>query len=206
MRPLEKHMTLTAVRGELFAELFGDKPVKMYPAHELRNGDDDPFLIDVFVYEFEMEGHTYVIQAAVTNGMSDHQMPEGDDPGSPRRRELIQYTYDCTPEHAKLLRDMAWLPLHDEFHLDSHHTIPWEWPAVEGSPWKNAFFLEPMLRPHREFTAELDGDTMSLLWYIPISDAEREFKVEHGSDALIDKMQEAELPWVFDEETREPLV
>ena len=33
---------------------------------------------------------------------------------------------------------MAWLPLHDGFLLDSHHTIAWQWPAVEGTPWKNA--------------------------------------------------------------------
>lgn len=206
MTPYETHQALTAVRGPLFEELFGGQPVKVYPAHELRTGDDDPFLIDVFVYEFEMVGNEYVIQAAVTNGMSDHRMPAGDDPDSPRRRELIQYLYDCTPGHAKLLRDMAWLPLHDQFHLDSHHTIPWQWPAVEGSPWKNGFFLEPMLRSHREFHTTIDGDPMSLLWLIPLSYAEREFILEHGSDAIIELMAEAELPWVFDEETRVPLV
>jgi hypothetical protein len=26
---------------------------------------------------------------------------------------------------------------------DSHQTLAWEWPAVDGSPWKNAFFLLP---------------------------------------------------------------
>lgn len=199
-------MALTAVRGKAFEGLFGDKPVKIYPAHELRTGPDDPFLIDVFVYEFEMEGNEYVIQAAVTNGMSDHRMPAGDDPESPRRRELIQYLYDCTPGHAKLLRDMAWLPLHDGFHLDSHHTIPWQWPAVAGSPWKNGFFLEPMLRPHREFSTTVDDDTMSLLWLVPLADVEREFILEHGSEGFLELMQEAELPWIFDEETRVPLV
>lgn len=206
MNPLQRHMALTAVRGKLFEGLFGGKPVKVYPAHELRNGADDPFLIDVLVYEFEMEGQTYIIQAAVTNGLSDHRMPEGDDPDSPRRRELIQYFYHCTPGHAKRLRDMAWLPLHDGFHLDSHHTIRWEFPAVEGSPWKNALFLEPLLRPHREFTAEVDGDPMSLLWYVPVSDAEREFILGHGTNEFLDRMRVADLPWVFDEETREPVV
>jgi Suppressor of fused protein (SUFU) len=206
MTPLQKHEALTAIRRAAFDELFDDEPETVYPAHELRNGDDDPFLIDVFVYEFEMDGNDYVIQTGVTNGLSDLAMPEGDDPDSPRRRELIWYTYDFTTAHAKLLRDMAWLPLHDLFHLDSHHTIPWQFPAVEGSPWKNAFFLVPLLRPHREFTLTVDGDETSFLWYIPISDAEREYKVANGADALIDLMQEAELPWIFDEESRQSLV
>lgn len=206
MTPLEKHMALTKVRAAALEELFGDKPATVFPAHELTNGKDDPFLIDVFVYEFEMEGDDYVIQAAVTNGMSDHAMPDGDDPDSPRRRELVWYSYDCTAEYAKLLRDMAWLPLHDGFHLDAYHSIPWPFPAVEGSPWKNGFFLAPILVEHRDFRLTVDGDETSLLWYIPISDAEREYKVEHGPNALIDKLQAVNLPWVFDPDNRPPLV
>ena len=206
MTPLELHTALTPARAAAFEGLFGDKPVKVYPAHELRNGEDDPFLIDVFVYEFEIESDQYVIQAAVTNGLSDHLMPPGDDPASPRRRELIQYVYDCTPGHAKRLRDMAWLPLFDGFHLGSHHSLAWEWPAVEGTPWKHAFFLEPLLRPHREFTATVAGEPMTLLWHIPLSDEERAYLLDHGSDALLDRMQEAELPWVFDEDSRRPVV
>ena len=200
------HMRLTKVRGRAYAELFGGKPDAVFPAHELRNGSDDPYLIDVFVYSFEIEGEDEPVFAAVTNGMSDHRMAEGDDPDQPRRRELIQYFRECTAGHAKRLRDMAWLPLHDGFLLDSHQTVAWEWPAIEGTPWKNALFLAPMLRPHREFTVEVDGDEVSFLWHIPISDAERKYRKKHGVDGLIDRMQEVELPWIFDEDDRPSLV
>ena len=201
-----RHMTLTKLRATAYAELFDDKPDLAFPAHQLQTGPDDPFLIDVFVYSFEIEGEDGPVYAAVTNGMSDQRMAEGDDPEQPRRRELIQYFRKCTEGHAKRLRDMAWLPLHDEFLLDSHQTIAWEWPAVKGTPWKNALFLAPLLRSHRDFSVEIEGDEVSFLWHIPISDAERAYRKKHGVDGLIDRMQEVELPWIFDENDRPSLV
>ena len=51
---------------------------------------------------------------------------------------------------SRRLRDMAWLPLFDGFLLDSFHSVAWEWPAVEGTPWKHAFFLEPFQAPDRK--------------------------------------------------------
>lgn len=206
MTPEEaKHMQLTLVRAKAYEELFGCKPVAFFASHQLK-GAADPAFIDVFVYPIEIAGVEGPIYAAVTNGMSDRRMAEGDDPGQPRRRELIQYLRKCTPGHAKRLRDMAWLPLHDGFLLDSHHSIAWDWPAVEGTPWKNAFFLLPLINPHAEFTVEIEGEPMSFLWHIPISDEERALKQQQGSDALLDRMQEVKLPWIFDEANRPSLV
>ena len=200
------HVKLTKVRARAYAELFDDTPDAVFPAHQLRNGADDSFLIDVFVYSFEIEGRDEPVAVAVTNGMSDRRMAKGDDPDTPRRRELIQYFRECTPGHAKRLRDMAWLPLHDKFLLGSNETVAWEWPAVEGTPWKNALFLLPILRSHQEFTMEVEGDEVSFLWHVPISDAERKYRKKHGVNGLLDRMQEIELPWVFDEDNRPPLV
>jgi hypothetical protein len=109
---------------------------------------------------------------AVTNGMSEHRMAEGDGREQPRRREILQYFRVCTPAHARRLRDMAWLPLFDGILLDAHHTFRREWPAVAGTPWKDALFLLPLWKTHREFTVEVDGEDVSFLWHIPISDAE----------------------------------
>src|SRR5207244_5019967 len=47
---------------------------------------------------------------------------------------------------------------------------------------------------------------MGLLWHIPISDEERAFKQEHGSNALLDRMDKVKLPWLFDESNRPSLV
>ena len=101
---------------------------------------------------------------------------------------------------------MACLPLVDGFHLDAFHTLGWKEPAVEGTPWKDAFFLEPPLAGHQEFACDVCGDRVGLLWHIPISEAERAFKREHGSGALLDRMDAVGLSWVFDEGNRPGLV
>jgi hypothetical protein len=201
-----KHREFTVIRAQAYGALFEVKPFSFFSAYQLQGKDDGGHLIDVFVYPLEIEGEERPIYAAVTNGMSDQRMTEGDDPQQPRRRELIQYLRECTPGHAKRLRDMAWLPLYDRFLLDTHHSVAWEWPAVEGTPWKNTFFLLPMVNSHRDFSIEIERDPVSFLWHVPMSDQERAFKQQHGTDALLDRMQEVGLPWIFDEATRPSLV
>ncbi|MCI0462792.1 MAG: suppressor of fused domain protein [Gemmataceae bacterium] len=206
MNPAEtKHRELTIPRVKAFVELFDGKPVAVYPYTRFSSDPDkEAFPIDVFV--FELEGPDGPVAVAVTNGLSDRRMVNPDDPDEWARRELIQYFRDCTEGHARRLHDMAWVPLFDGFLIDSHHSMAWEHPAVEGTPWKNALFVEPIIGSHREFTFEVEGDPVSLLWHIPISDAEREFKRANGTDALLDRMTEVELPWVFDEANRPSLV
>ena len=205
MDPAEaKHRDLTVQRARDFITLFGGKPATVFPYCRFTTSPDDPFLIDVFVFPLETKDGP--VAAAVTNGLSDLRMVDSNDSGRWARRELVQYLRDCTEGHARRLRDMAWLPLFDNFLLDSHDSVQWEHPAVVGTPWKNAFFLEPLIKSHREFVFEVDGDRASLLWHIPISDEERAYKREHGSDALLDRMDAVGLPWVFDEENRPPLV
>ncbi len=201
---LEKHIELTAVRVKAYEELFGCAASAVFSSHSLFKKPDERFLIDIFVYTLESASGD--IDVAVTNGMSDQRMAKPDYPPEWFRRELIQYFPKCTEGHARRLHDMAWLPLFDGFYLDSHHSIAWERPAVAGTPWKNGFFLLPLINPHKEFVFEVEGDQVSFLWHIPISDEERAFKLEHGADALIDRMETLELPWVFDEQNRPTLV
>jgi hypothetical protein len=165
---------------------------------------DEWFPIDVFV--FPMITETGEIEVAVTNGMSDRRMADTDQPHEWKRRELIQYFRKCTESHARRLYHMAWLPLFDAFYLDASHTVAWEHPAIAGTPWKNAFFLPSLIRSHREFAFEVEGDPASFLWHIPISEDERAYKLEHGADSLIDRMDAVSLPWVFDEGDRPSLI
>ena len=51
-----RHMELTAVRAAAYAELFDDQPDEVFRADQLATGPDDPYLIDVFVYSFAIEG------------------------------------------------------------------------------------------------------------------------------------------------------
>jgi hypothetical protein len=202
--PLEQHKALTAVRAKAYGELFGCTPAAVFPSHALFKKPDERFLIDIFVYTLEMSSGD--IDVAVTNGMSDQRMTAPDYPHEWKRRELIQYFPKCTEGHARRLHDMAWLPLFDGFYLDSRHSIAWEHPAVPGTPWTNAFFLLPLIEAHQEFQFEVEGDPVSFLWHVPISDEEGAYKQQHGADVLIDHMDAVDLPWVFDEANRPALV
>jgi hypothetical protein len=201
---VQKHKDLTVIRSKAYMDLFGCQPSAVFPCTEFAVEAEDPFPIDVFV--FTLAAQSGDIDVAVTNGMSNQRMVDADDPEQWARRELIQYFPTCTKAHARRLHRMAWVPLEEGFLLDTHHSVAWEQPAIEGTPWKNGFFLLPLLRSHREFAFEVEGDKASLLWHIPISDAERDYKKAHGSDALIERMEAVKLPWIFDERNRPPLV
>jgi Suppressor of fused protein (SUFU) len=45
----------------------------------------------------------------------------------------------------------------------------------------------------------IDGDGVDFLWMVPITEAERQFAVAKGSQALEDRMREAGLSHVLDE-------
>jgi hypothetical protein len=199
-----KHEELTKIRLAEYTELFGCEPSRVFSNAELTGSATSDFLIDVFV--FTLETGQGDVDVAVTNGMSDQRMLEKGDSSHAGRRELIQYLRQCTPAHAGRLRDMAWLPLHDQFVLNFKDTIDWPHAAVEGTPWSNAFFLYPLVRSHDEFRMTVDGDEVNLLWHVPISPEERKFKVAQGPNALLDRLDEVELPWIFDESNRPPLV
>jgi hypothetical protein len=199
-----RHLKLTKVRDRALSTLFGQKATSVYPV-ETFTSDPESFLIDVVLYPIKVAGTPGPVVAAVTNGMSDHPMT---DPatGSTVRHELIQYFRECDEPHARRLYEMAWLPLFDNFLLEPGDTITWPDPVVPGSPWKNSLFLTPMLASHRSFQARVGGGPMTLLWHVPVSDAELNYKKRNGSDALIARMDAVKLPWIFDETNRPPLV
>lgn len=202
---LADHQRNTALRKAALEELFGCQVTSIVTDDELRIVEDDPAIVDVFVWEVNSPSQGE-ISILVTNGLSNRRMVDPDDPDLWDRRELIQYIRNSTPGHVKRLRDMAWAALEEPLYLDVGHTIAWHRAAVEGTPWTSAFFLRPLMRNHQEFEMTVGGDPVSLLWHIPISEREREFKVQHGMNALIDRLEAVELPWVFDEANRPPLV
>ncbi|APZ93326.1 suppressor of fused domain protein [Fuerstiella marisgermanici] len=204
LSPHEKHEALTAVRTKAYEEFFGGLPSVTFSPDTLFKKPDERFLIDIFVYTLEADSGD--IEVTVTNGMSDQRMVDAAETHCWSRRELIQYFPKCTEGHARRLHNMAWLPLFDGFLLNAHHSITWEHPAVSGTPWKNAFFLTPLIKPHREEVCEVEGDSLSFLWHVPISDEEMAYRRDHGADALIDRMEAVELPWIFDEDNRPDLL
>ncbi|HTW68884.1 MAG TPA: suppressor of fused domain protein [Acetobacteraceae bacterium] len=195
----QRHVALTRRRARAFNALFGGKPALIYPFHTFDDGAEAA-LIDVFVYPLDIEEMSGRVVAAVTNGMSDHPMPDG------TRCELVQYLRECDNDHAARLYDLAVLPHEDGFTLKPFETITLPDAVDPDTDLKIALFLPPVITPHREFSMKLDGDPMTLLWHVPITTAELKFKQAKGIDALVNRMEAVELPWVFDEADRPDLV
>jgi hypothetical protein len=56
--------------------------------------------------------------------------------------------------------------------------------------------VDPDYRLHEELV--LEGDPVSLLWVVPITTAETNLKLEHGTDALLGVFDEQQHPVVLD--------
>jgi hypothetical protein len=197
------HKTLTRIRTKAYEELMGDKPTEVFPFHRFAAGDT-ACLVDVLVYPLEVEGVEGPVVAAVTNGMSDYPMYHPEEPDVPIRRELIQYFRFCPESFARRLHDCAWVPHYDGFALDLDDTIRWPDKLVEEL--QHSLFVQSINRRHASFRVEIESDEMSLLWHIPITDEELEYKKKRGVVALIGRMAKVGLPWRFDPDDRPPLL
>jgi hypothetical protein len=201
--PFDVHRRFSPARAQAYEDLFGGAPSAVFPATRFGSLNVSP-LIDVFVYPLEVEGEAGPIVVAVTNGMSDRRMTDPLRPAIPPRRELIQYFRVCDEGFARRLHDAAWLPHADGFAVDVYDTIAW--PDAPEGEFRDSFFLRPIWDPHAALRVPIESDNMSLLWHIPLTDAELAYKRVHGAEALIDRMEEVDLPWVFDPNNRPPLV
>jgi hypothetical protein len=202
---IELHGRLTKERVVSYDHVFGSRPIAAFPFTFFDYGYvGEDICIDVFIYEMHVK-HEH-IYALVTNGLSDRRMSDDTDAMNANRTELIQYVQRYSEDYAKHLHSMAWTAAFKDFRVDAGDTIASELPGVANSKWQHGFFLQPFLAEHRESGLMLAGDPLSFLWYIPISTDELEFKREHGLQTFLAVLDESELPWVFDEQTRISMV
>jgi hypothetical protein len=200
---MQVHQRLTVPRAQAYEQLFGTKPAQYFPYYRFA-GPDTPCVIDVFVYPLTVENIAEPVLAAVTNGMSDFALVDPDRADLVPRRELIQYFRVCKDSYVQRLHDCAWLPHVDKFALAVHDTI--SWPDVVEGELQDAFFLRPIWTPHAEFALDVDGEEMSLLWHIPITRRELMYKQQRGANALLDRMEQVQLSWIFDPRDRPDLL
>ena len=201
--PANPHQ-LAARRVEAYRRLFGSEPIQVL-THDQFQKPAFGGRLDVHLYEMAYERETGQVQVAVTSGMSDYLMTDNNSDAPPRRRELIQYFRDCKMLDLVRLHDMAWVPLAQGFALDFFHTVG-SYPSF-NSAWPNALFLPSLVQPHAEFELDLGGgEPMQLLWHVPLSQAELDYKTANGVNALLKRMGEVKLPWIFDENNRPALI
>ena len=197
-RPSGDPEEFAGLRERAYQDLFCGLPVQVMKHDEFLK---PPFggRIDVHLYELPHDPSIGQVHVAITSGMSDYRMSARGQ--SPVRREIFQYFRECQPLDMVRLHDMAWLPIAQGFCLDFFETL-----GPHPSKWPGALFVPSVVRPHAEFQLKLNGDEMRLLWHIPLSEAELDFKLQNGVDALLKRMTERDLPWIFDESNRPALV
>jgi hypothetical protein len=135
----------------------------------------------------------------ITSGMSDEPMYVDDN--SPSRAEIILYAAEPKEEYSAWMHWAAEFPFVDKTSLDHGHTIEWPEPLFVGSELSAFLFLYTIVRSDQEMCRDLfvGGDPVHLLWFVPITRAELEFKRERGLGELLDMFDAWNHPVVLDE-------
>lgn len=109
----------------------------------------------------------------------------------PRKGE-DSYFIICDGDSSELSREMAGLQKHNEeiAHLCLHHTIPTENVYVRNAGW-SAYLISLPNVTWRDFPrrANLPERVVQFWLAMPISDADRQIKIELRVDALMEKYQ-----------------
>jgi hypothetical protein len=145
----------------------------------------------------------------VTGGMSDLPMriPRG---ASANRTELVMYVPEPKEVYLEILRFLAHFPHEHNTWFGHGHTFPNGQPPqpyFEDSVLDTTLMISSIARPDSTLHERLkiDKDPVHLLWVVPITTAESEFKLQQGIDALMDLFDRYDHPFVLDE-TRPSLV
>jgi Suppressor of fused protein (SUFU) len=117
----------------------------------------------------------------------------------PCRLELEMYVKEVKKYHIERLTQAAEFPFVEKSYLGHGDTIDWADPIARGSDLEADLIIYSILEDHRELALTIHhGDPVQLLWCVPISSAELEYKLEHGSDALLEVFDEMKHPLVLD--------
>lgn len=104
------------------------------------------------------------------------------------------------PRYVELLAMTAFY--HAERRLGLGHTFPLGEPWVEGSRYHYMLVSLPYTFGPELEICEVGDKHIHLYWLLPITQAEREFKVENGLEALEDEFEKQELEyWRIDRES-----
>ena len=163
--------------------------------------DVKPVHIDIYQFAPTSQRPYWTL---ITGGMSDERQiqPENCDDYMSPRAEILMYVRGPQEWMFNVLKGLAEMPFEKGTCLHWWHTIPNGMPMTAKPSLLTSFFLPPYFEPpgFTEFT--LDGDRVDFLWMIPITEAERQYAVKHGSQELEKRFEDAELSPVVDESRR----
>jgi len=163
-----------------------------------------PFLprIDVFIYPPTRVGRTWYTLAS--SGMSDKPMTlvEGVDRSS-ARREIVLYCETPDEEYINMVREFAHFPHQKSTWLGPGQIVPNgdpPAPLFENSQLCAVLLMESVVNPDRQLATKvvLDGDPVDFLWIVPITQAEVDYKLKNGFDAMMDLFDKVKHSIVLD--------
>ena len=190
----ESAANLIQQRETVYHAMFGDSESVF---HELV-----PFVphIDIYVHKPGYDGRDFYTLAS--GGMSDLRMtlPEEADETWWHRVELIFYTHEAKKEYLEMLRVLAHFPHDYKTCLGWGHTIPWG-PLFSGSSFTAVLFVSSIVSPDSKLGERLivNADPVNFLWVVPLTAPELEYKLQKGTDALLELFDEVHHPFIFDE-------
>ncbi len=141
----------------------------------------------------------------ITGGMSDFRQP-GIPEGLSPRAEILTYAAEPQNWMFNVLKNLAEMPFVADTFLHWWHTVPNGMPmTAEPSELTNFFFLPPYFEGPDFDTLKIDADDVDVLWMIPITDSELQYKLQHGAEALEELFERYAVSPVINE-SRTPLV
>jgi len=155
--------------------------------------------IDIYQFEPTQDRQYWTL---ITSGMSDERQISLEDRAEhvSTRAEVLMYVSKPEDWMFSILKGLAEMPFEDGTFLHWWHTVPNGMPMTATPSLLTSFFFLPPYFEREGFPElELDGDRVDFLWMIPITEAEREFAVQHGSEALEKKFEEVDLSPVVNE-------
>ncbi len=193
--PEEDTTGFRQLRDRVYKEFFGE-PESV--SHEIL-----PFVphIDVCIYPPGHAGRPSYTLA--TSGMSDAPMTL--DNGMERshaRREIILYCDAPDEEYVSMVRFFAHFPFEHSTWLGHGHTVPNgdpPAPMFDGSELVAALLIDTIVRPDNGLAEKviIDGDPVQFLWIVPITQAELDYALHRGVDALLDIFDDIRHPPVL---------
>jgi len=137
----------------------------------------------------------------ITGGMSDLPQKIPDDAeGISSRTEIMIYVKEPQDWMLNVLKRLAEMPFDDKTYLHWYHTVPNGQPMTnEPSELTSFFFLPPYFEDFGFNTLHIGSDKVDFLWLIPITEREREYAIENGSQALEEVFEKVEMNPIVDE-------
>jgi hypothetical protein len=192
--PEDDVSALVEQRERVYAAIFGESDTVF---HELM-----PIVPHIDVYCFPPFGKR-TFTTYVTFGMSDIPQSSPVELGNDARRvEIVFYASQPAECYSELLRRLAHFTHDNQTWLHWGHTMPNGTPPEplfgEGT-LNSLLFMPTIVQPDSDLGKRLflGGDPVNLLWCVPVTMAECEYKLHHGIDAIYDLFDRVNHPFVY---------